>query len=328
MSTVRVGLVGAGFIAHRHVDALARLEGVQVVAVTDPRDDRAAALAARVGARVHPDHRRMLAVEAPDALYVCVPPYAHGPVELAALEHGVPLFVEKPIALDLATAAAIGDAVRSTGVLAATGYQWRYLDIVDRARDLLAANPCRLVLGHWLDRAPGTEWWPFEAQSGGQLIEQTTHLFDLARFLVGEITLVRAEGARIPRPTDAAAGDIHDVSTTILRFSSGAVGSISSTCLLRRGYRIGLELICEGMALALSESELVVDDGRDRLVHSTQGDPLLREDRDFIDALRGGPCRVRAPYDEALRTHRVATAAARAAREGCSIEIRPAAADG
>lgn len=328
MSTVRVGLVGAGFIARRHVDALAQLDGVRVVAVADPRDDRAAALAGRVGARVHPDHRRMLAAEPLDALYICVPPYAHGPVELAALERGVPFFVEKPIALDLGTAAAIGEAVRATGVLAAAGYHWRYLEIVDLAREVLAANPCRLVLGYWLDRAPGTDWWQFETQSGGQLIEQATHLFDLARLLVGEITLVRAEGARTPRPVQVAAGDIHDVSTATLRFSTGAIGSISSTCLLRRGYRIGLELFGDGITVALSESELVVDDGRDRRVHAAQGDPLLREDRDFIHAVRGGPCQVRAPYEEALRTHRVATAAARAAREGCSIEIHPAARDG
>ena len=313
---VRLGLIGAGFAAGLHAAALAGIEGVEVAAVADPLPGRAEALAGRAGARAYPDHRRMLDAEPLDGVYVCVPPFAHGPPELAALERGLALFVEKPIAIDLATAETVAAEVARRGVATATGYHWRYLDTVERAAELLAADPCRLLLGWWLDKVPGPAWWPRQDGSGGQLVEQTTHLFDLARLLVGEITGVQAVGGRFPRRTDLRAGDVLDVSTATLRFASGAVGSVSSSCLLRRRHRIGLELICEGLALELTETTLVIDDGRSRRAVPAARDARAAADRDFVAAVRGQPAAVRAPYAEALRSHRVALAAARAARAG------------
>jgi myo-inositol 2-dehydrogenase / D-chiro-inositol 1-dehydrogenase len=316
VAPVRLGLIGAGFAAGLHLRSLAGMDGVEVAAVADPLADRAQALAAQVGARAYPDHRRMLDAEALDAVYVCVPPFAHGPPELAVLERGLALFVEKPIAIDLATAETVAAEVARRGVVSATGYHWRYLDTVERAAGLLAADPCRLLLGWWLDKVPGPAWWLRQDGSGGQLVEQTTHLFDLARFLVGEVTSVHAVGGRFPRRSEVRSGDVLDVSTATLRFASGAVGSVSSSCLLRRGHRIGLELICEGLALELTETTLVIDDGRSREVVEAARDARAAADRDFVAAVRGQPAGVRAPYAEALASHRIALAAARAAGDG------------
>jgi myo-inositol 2-dehydrogenase/D-chiro-inositol 1-dehydrogenase len=314
---VRLGLIGAGFAAGLHAGSLATIGGVELAAVADPVADRAKALAGRVGARAYPDHRRMLEAEPLDGVYVCVPPFAHGPPELAVLERGLPLFVEKPIAIDLATAETVAAEVARRGLVTATGYHWRYLDTVERAAELLAADPCRLLLGWWLDKAAGPDWWLRQDGSGGQLIEQTTHLFDLARFLVGEVTSVHAVGGRFPRrSSEVRSGDVLDVSTATLRFASGAVGSVSSSHLLRRGHRIGLELVCEGLALELTETTLAIDDGRSRQVVPAGRDARAAADRDFVAAVRGEPAAVRAPYPEALRSHRIALAAARAARDG------------
>ena len=321
MTATRIGVVGAGYIAGRHVASLSAIEGVRVAAVADPRGERARALAGPVGAGAYPDHRSMLEAERLDAVYVCVPPFAHGPPELDALARGLALFVEKPIALDVPVAETVAAEVERRGVAAAAGYHWRYLDTFDRARELLAANPCRLLLGWWLDRIPGTDWWLEEARSGGQLVEQTTHLFDLARALVGEIVSVRAEGARFPRRTGLRAGDILDVSTATVRFASGAVGSISSSCLLPRTHRIGVELIGEGLAVLLTEAELVVDDGGGPRTVRAARDPLAAEDRAFVAAVRGEGHDVRTPYREALRTHRLAVAVATAAADGGTVQL-------
>jgi predicted dehydrogenase len=143
----------------------------------------------------------------------------------------------------------------------AIGYHWRYLDIVEEAQEQLKRNPARLVTGYWPDLTPPPEWWVNEAQSGGQLVEQTTHIFDLARLLVGEVEEVYALAARTQRP-DYPGCDICESSTASLRFASGAIGSISSTCLLRWPHRIGLHLFCDGMAIELTEFEIMVDVGR------------------------------------------------------------------
>ncbi|HZB48195.1 MAG TPA: Gfo/Idh/MocA family oxidoreductase [Mycobacteriales bacterium] len=317
MPPTRIAVVGAGYIAGRHVESLTTLPDVQVAAVCDPQADRAAALAARCGAAVHADPEAMLAAVPVDAVYVCVPPGAHGDPERTVLRRGLGLFVEKPLAADLETAEALAAEVAAAGVPTATGYHWRYLDTVEQAVELLADRPPRLLVGSWLDRTPGTPWWPVRAASGGQLVEQATHLVDLARLLAGEVDGVSAVAARSP----AGAGDIDHVAAATLRFRSGAIGSLTASCLLRRGWRMGLEVVADGLALALTERELTVDDGDGPRTVPAGVDPMLRQDADFVAAVRGEPVRPRVPYAEALATHRVAVAAARAAAAGTEITL-------
>jgi predicted dehydrogenase len=318
---VRIGFIGAGGIANRHIGNLLGFADVVVAAVADPQVDRAEAAAARVGGKAYGSHDAMLEAEKLDAVYVCTPPFAHGAPELACVENRLPFFVEKPIAADLETAERIAAAAATAGLVTGTGYHWRYLDITEEARECLATNPPRLVTGYWLDSTPPPQWWISEVHSGGQFVEQTTHIFDLARLLVGEVDEVYAMGGRTER-ADYPDCDICESSTAALRFATGAIGSISSTCLLRWPHRIGLHFFCDGMAIELTEFDIMVDVGDGRPVRGAQGDPFVREDRDFIDAVRGGPNRIRAPYAEALKTHRLATEAARSARERRPIQLR------
>jgi predicted dehydrogenase len=307
--TTRIGLIGAGFIGGRHFDSLTAQGGVRVCAVADPQTDRAERLAARNDARAYAQWEQLVDSERLDALYVCVPPYQHGPIEDAAIERKLPLFVEKPLAADRATGERLAARIESAGLLTAVGYHWRYLDTVDRARRLLADAPGQLVLGAWLDKAPRVDWWARQEQSGGQTVEQATHLFDLARLLVGEVAEGYVLGARSPD----GPGDILHAVTATLRFESGAVGSVSNTCLLPRGYRIGLEIAAPGLALYLTEHRLVVSDHDGERTIERAVDPLVEEDRAFVAAVRGEADDIRAPYPEALRTHRLVTAVAAAA---------------
>jgi myo-inositol 2-dehydrogenase / D-chiro-inositol 1-dehydrogenase len=310
VNRLRIGIVGAGYIAGRHAGYLVQLPEVDLVAVADPQLGRAEQLAARVGAQAVADADELVSHAELDALYVCVPPSAHGDLEVAALDRGLPLFVEKPLAVDVGTAERVAAAVAASGVTVATGYHWRYLDTLERALDLLRERPPRMLLGAWLDKAPGTGWWGQQRLSGGQTVEQATHLLDVARLLAGDVVTLHAEGAR----GEGGPGDILDVCTAAVRFDSGAVGSFSSTCVLRRGHRIGVEVFAPGLALTLTEEQLVVDDGSGPVVHEPEVDPMARQDRAFVDAVLGRGDDVRAPYAEALRTHRLAVAIATAAQ--------------
>jgi len=321
MPPTRIGMVGGGFIARRHVETLTALPEVVVAAVCDVRPDRAAAVAAGCGARPYTDCEQMLAETPLDAVHVCVPPGARGGPERAVLRRGLPLFAEKPLAADLDTAEEIAAEVQAAGVVTATGYHWRYLDTVEQARTLLVGRPPALVVGSWLDRTPGSPWWPVRSVSGGQLVEQVTHLFDLARLLAGEVSTISAVAASSP----SGAGDIDHVAAATLRFRSGAIGTVAASCLLRRGWRIALEVVADGLALALTEHDLTVDDGTELRRVPVAVDPLLREDADFVAAVRGEPVRPRATYADALATHRLAVTAARAAATGAEIVV---AADG
>ncbi|MEO9340766.1 Gfo/Idh/MocA family oxidoreductase [Mesorhizobium sp. SB112] len=320
---LRIAFIGAGGIAERHVGVLLGMADVAIVGIADPDFMRATALAERLGARAYNSHADLIAMESLDAVFICIPPFAHGPVEKVVIAAGLPFFVEKPLSLDIEAAERIARRVEERRLITAVGYHWRYLDTVEEARGLLADNPAALVAGYWLDQTPPPQWWWRQDRSGGQIVEQTTHVIDLARHLVGEVTEVYAQSA-----CTAPRGDFHglDVATATavsLRFATGAVGTLSSTCLLRWPHRTGLDLFCDGMAIELSDRDIMVDVGRGRPVRQAAGDPVESEDRDFLDAVRCLPDRIRSPYSEALKTHRVALAIAQSvvSRQPVGIDV-------
>ncbi len=189
MARTRVGMVGAGGVAQRHARVLSGLPDVQFVGVTDGVPAAAEALAEQHGGQVFAGVGELLEAGL-DAAYVCVPPFAHGDAERAVVAAGVPLFVEKPIALDRDTATEIASLIAQRDLLTAVGHHWRYLAVVDRAKALLQDRPVRLVTGAWLDKVPPVAWWPHRDRSGGPVVEQAAHVLDLARYLVGEVTEV------------------------------------------------------------------------------------------------------------------------------------------
>src|SRR5215212_6046661 len=114
--SARIAMVGAGGVAARHVRVLTGL-GAQVVAVADPVPEAARRLAADCAAQSYPDVDAALEAHEVDAVYVCVPPFAHGAPERAVLARGLPLFVEKPLSADRDTALALGAEVQKAGVV-------------------------------------------------------------------------------------------------------------------------------------------------------------------------------------------------------------------
>ncbi|HEX6967375.1 MAG TPA: Gfo/Idh/MocA family oxidoreductase [Micromonosporaceae bacterium] len=317
MGRCRVGLVGAGNVARRHARVLSGFDDVTLTGVTDVVGEAAQRLADRYGARAYPDVAALLSAPL-DAVYVCVPPYAHGPAEEAVLAAGVPMFVEKPVAVDLDTAVRIDALIRRRDALTAVGHHWRYLEVVDRARRLLADRPVRLVNGSWLDRVPPVDWWTRRDRSGGPVVEQAAHVLDLTRLLAGEVHRVAAYGDGSP-PLVAGA-DIDGVTAAALRFASGALGTLTSACVLDWKHCAQVEVVAEGLVLRLGEDELVVRENHRE--HRFAADPQaarIAVDRAFIDAVRGIGDDVRVPYAEALATHRLACAVAESVRTGESV---------
>jgi predicted dehydrogenase len=247
----------------------------------------------------------MLEAERPDAVYLCLPPFAHGEPERALLDLGIPFFVEKPLGLDGELPEEVARRVDAAGLLTSAGYHWRYIDTVERSRQLLAAQPPRLALGYWLDFVPPPPWWTQRRYSGGQVVDQTTHILDLARHLVGEVAQVHCAACPggLQRHPES---DIEAASVASLRFESGAVGMIASTCLAHYPHRIGLWLYAQDLILGCQEHSLTIEtpDGVETV--QPQDDPFLLEDRAFIRALQTGDrSGIRVPYGEALRTHRL-----------------------
>lgn len=323
MAATRVGIIGAGWITGVHLRVLSDFDDVKVVGIASRNPVSAGRLAEASGAQVYPDYRSMLDTAELDAVFVCLAPYANCEPALAVAERGIALFAEKPLGVDEEWPARIAQAIHEKGIVSCVGYQWRYLEVVDRARELLARNPPQLVVGSWLGETPGPAWWIRKDQSGGQIVEQATHVFDLARYLAGEMEPTAAVGHRVPRAAYPDS-DILDVTQTSVRFRSGAIGSFSTTSLLANAHRVELEMISDGMALTLQvlDHRLVVRLGTETttLAPASEFDtPYKLQNRAFIDAVQGKPNRIRSPYDDALLTHHVTLAATRLANEAASV---------
>jgi predicted dehydrogenase len=292
--------------------------------VADPALAAAESLAAQCDAAAFTSADHALDHDAIDAAYVCVPPFAHGAPEEAVLARGLPMFVEKPVAADLATAEKLALLVEDAGVVTGTGYHWRCLDVIPRAQELLAGSPPYLASGYWLDKRPPVAWWADTSRSGGQVVEQLTHVLDLARLLFGEAVEVFAAGVRRPVPPGAQSdGDVDDATAATVRFASGAVATLAATSLLRTKHRAALHTFSPGLVLELSENGMVVDDGSSREDCRPAEDPKVTVDREFIEAVRGERERTRSPYADAVRSHRLGCAVAESARSGRPVALTP-----
>ncbi|MGY1662859.1 Gfo/Idh/MocA family protein [Geodermatophilus sp. SYSU D00705] len=314
---VRVGLVGAGAVGARHARTLAAFDDVELAGVCDAVPAAAGALAAELGVPVAEDPGQLLRAGL-DAVWLCVPPFAHGDLELAVVRAGLPFFVEKPLAADLPVARRVADAVAAAGLPTATGYHWRHLDTVAQAREVLGGGRVRLVDARWWGTTPPAAWWSREDRSGGQVVEQATHVLDLVRLLAGEVTEVVGAAA----PSLAEGRDVPDATAAVLRFASGAVGTVSTSCVLPAPTAAGVDVVAEGRSVSLTETSLRTSTAAGRQESTPTVDGRRAVDRAFVDVVSGRPP---APglvdVAEALRTHALACAVAEAARTGAPVAV-------
>jgi myo-inositol 2-dehydrogenase / D-chiro-inositol 1-dehydrogenase len=315
--TVRVGLIGAGAVGARHARTLAGFGDVELIGICDARPAARDAVAAECGIPVVDGPDELLR-SGPDAVWLCVPPFAHGALEGAMVRAGVPFFVEKPLAADVRVAEQVARAVASAALPTATGYHWRHLDTVEQARAALGERPVRLAGARWWGATPPPVWWSSEHLSGGQVVEQATHVLDLLRVLVGEVREVVGGAA----PSTADGRDVPDATAAVLRFDSGAVGTVSTSCVLSSLTEAALDVVADGVAVRLSETSLRLRTAEGDVVTEPVVDGRRAVDRAFVDVLSGRP----APpglvdVAEALRTHRLACAVAAATRTGTVVRV-------
>jgi myo-inositol 2-dehydrogenase/D-chiro-inositol 1-dehydrogenase len=314
--TIRIGVIGTGGIAQGHMERFAAMEGVELVAFCDVQAERAQAAAQKFGGRAYTDWRQMYDAEDLTALAIFTPPFAHGEMEIEACRRGLHLFIEKPVALDTEMARPILAAVQESGVITAVAYKYRWDDHVQKARQLLAGRTIGLVAGWFWGGTPGTPWWRIKALSGGQMVEQTTHIVDMARYLCGEITAVSAFYAQRAAHRDFPDLDVADVGTANILFESGALGNIQNCCLLKGWGSSGLRVMAHGFTLEVHGHRLTWNSPEDSGEYHCQRDGYLGEDQAFIEAVRTGDrSLIHSDYADAYKTLAVTVACNKSAEE-------------
>jgi predicted dehydrogenase len=198
MNKMRFAIVGCGLIGQKRAGAIARLGHTTVLAV-DRVKDRAIALAEPFGARSSGDVRAAVEAADVDAVVVATPHADLSWIAEACLHNGKHALVEKPGGRNLAEVSAVAKAAFAAGRVAKVGYNHRFHPAVLKAREIVdrvELGPLMFMRGRYGHGGrPGYEQeWRFEraVSGGGELIDQGSHLIDLALWFLGDFTEVKA----------------------------------------------------------------------------------------------------------------------------------------
>ncbi len=324
MSDVKVGFVGTGGMANAHISQVDTIEGATIVAFCDIEEERAKVAADRYGGQYYTDARRLIDETEVDAIYFCLPPFAHTDIERLAADSGRHIFVEKPVSMTIDHGLSVLEAVNKNSVISGVGYQGRYQNSEIALRDYLKDKTIGMVVSHrWGGIAGGSDhWWRVMEKSGGMLHEQATHQVDMIRYLAGEITEVYKLSA-MKINTDQPNHTIPDAEVVSLKFASGAVGQITTTCALTGGGgSMRTDFILEDhqiVQLGWGNFE-IQPQNFDTIEIST--DPQLGIDQAFIQAIQtNNQSLIKSSYADGLQSALVSICANQSSEEGKPVAV-------
>ncbi len=334
MSTIRVGIVGAGFMGSVHAASWAGCADAEVTAVTSGGSSTPDELARQHGATACPTLDDLLGLV--DVVDVCTPTDSHHDIVLAAAAAGRAVVCEKPLARTAEQGEKMVAFCRDAGVPLLVGHVVRFFPEYASAKNAIdngdVGDPgvVRLTRATFQPSRAAGNWYVDHERSGGLVLDLMIHDFDYARWVSGDVRTVYARSVRTARPESGT-----DHVLAILRHESGALthvegswahppptfrtrGEISGTHgflefdsardapvrpVLRAGSRSGGDVTLPSSPLAVS--------------------PHTIQLRHFADVLRGTAEPIIAP-DDALSALRIAVAVAESIEIGRPVEVEAA----
>jgi UDP-N-acetyl-2-amino-2-deoxyglucuronate dehydrogenase len=230
----RIALVGCGRISKNHFEAIDKIDGLDLVAVSDADPERAAQAGAQWQVPHFTSYEKMLKEADANVVTIATPSGLHAEQGVAAARAGKHVVMEKPMAISLTGADALLQACDKAGVQLFVVKQNRLnppIQLLKRAidRDRFGRIYLASCTVHWArpqeyyDQAPWRGTWEFD---GGAFMNQASHYVDLIQWLMGPVESVMAKTATLARRIET-----EDSGVAVLKFRSGALGSIQVTML-------------------------------------------------------------------------------------------------
>lgn len=249
---ITVGIAGAGFAASSHLDALRRLGNVRVAGILASSPERTVAAAQRLGVDPLDSLDQLLGA---DVVHNCTPNDVHASITEAALDAGVHVLSEKPLAFDASEAAKLARAAADAGVVTGVCFNYRHFPLVQELRALLATGgdgPIHLVHGaylqDWLLRRDDWNWRLDSSRAGASRAtgDIGSHWIDLAQHVTGDVitsvtakigtlfderirppdgerqTFAHSDGQGSPMPVDT-----EDMAVVLFTTQRGVLGSVT-----------------------------------------------------------------------------------------------------
>ncbi|GGG19505.1 Gfo/Idh/MocA family protein [Paenibacillus abyssi] len=244
MSTIKVGVIGAGSISEVHLQSYKNNPEAEIYAICDLNEARAREKAFSYDAsKVFTDYNELLALPEIHAVSICTWNNSHAEIAIAALEAGKHVLVEKPLCKTVEEALRVEEAVKKSGKLLQVGFVRRYagntqilkqyIDDSELGEIYYAKASCLRRLGN-----PGGWFSDQERSGGGPLIDLGVHMIDICWYLMGKPKVKSVSGNTYNRlgnranvknlkfyraaDYDASLNSVEDLANALIRFENGA----------------------------------------------------------------------------------------------------------
>lgn len=270
----KAALVGCGDVSVVHFDALANVDGVELVAVCDTDAETATRSSQQEGVPGYTNLAEMLEKERPDVVHVATPHDQHVSVILEALDAGVHVLTEKPLANTLEEADKAIEAASKTDLKFGVCFQNRYNLTAQRAHELLSSGELGEIQG-----GAGTVIWTrtaeyyrakpwrgvWDSSGGGLLINQAIHTLDLLQWLVGDVDDV--DGTACTRIFKDII-EVEDTAEMVLKHTSGARSVFYATLAHAVADPVLVELVTDEAVIRIwGDMTVAYKDGRREVVN-------------------------------------------------------------
>jgi len=329
LKSINLGFIGVGGIAKNyHLKSLEKISGVNIQAVSDINEKNLSEVTNSYGCNGYIDYHEMLEKENLDAVFICLPPFAHtDEVELCA-KKGLHIFIEKPIALNLKDAKAMVDVIEQSGVKSQVGFNQRKLINTKKA-----GKP-GIIQARCYANSLYLPWWREKDKSGGQLTEQAIHTVDLCRYIFGDVKKVYCNMNTLFH-NDVENFTSEDVCAVNMEFKNGALASLTVTDgAIPNNFITDMWVVTENVTafLDLSVKGECKDkfyyinewpqDEKDYVLEKivTNKDTHFEIVADFVEAIKNNRATV-APIDTGYKALEITLAAGQSAKSGREIII-------
>ena len=343
---LKFGFIGVGRRGLQHMRVANQFKDqVSLEAACDVSEAQLEKAASLYHVRTYTDLDEMLQKEKLDVAVISTPTPLHVSQTLKCIETGLDVLLEKPISLKMKEVKDLLRAVEKSDRIVAIGFQSRYADIIDKAKEAIDEDTLSMVVGYWYWTIPLVKWIRLRNQGGGQMVDQAIHLLDLARFFAGEVETVYAVYTEKGRNTkeDRAQGFDNWASYVVsLKFKNNAVGCFYSTYALYPGvFRVRtktmsikdrataestvlMDIICREELIRYIHGREVRIYCRDKEteVYVLSKDPTVNMYKAFIDAvLTRDKSLLRTAYEDSYKTMAISLAANESATTGKIINL-------
>lgn len=322
-SKVKIGIIGAGYIAEVHAGVLASDERAQLIAVNDVLPEKAVRLAESHNAMAVATPLEML--ERCDAVFVTTPNTQHVSLAIAAVETGKHVFCEKPLATNVADAQRVFEASQNSRGVFQVGHNRRFAPVYATLKRMLAETHTPHSAHVKMNRGEllKPEWTGDPEITGGFLYETPIHMFDMMRFLFGELESLHAIGSKHEYR------EVDDFSI-LMKFASGMHATLATAADASWLFPFErVEVFCHHATLVTREMESLTSSSNLEghfTVQTTQQLPreerwgYLQEDRAFIDAIVNGS-EPQVTAHDGLMSVKIANAVYESVRSGVPVTV-------